>query len=64
MKNNRKVDSGQLWRDNNLEGESWMFVVRVWDTSVEVRYLDSWGTDESNYTYDKEGFLARSVLVM
>lgn len=64
MNNNRKVESGQLWRDNILEEESWMFVVKVWSTSVEVRYLDSWGTDETNYIYDKKWFVERSVFIM
>lgn len=64
MKNNRKVEIGQLWRDNKLEGESWMFVVKVWDTFVEVRYLDSWETNELNYTYDNKRFVERSVFIM
>jgi len=57
------LESGQLWEWRKLDSEECV-IVKVTDSHVEVRYLDSWGNDESNYTYDKDFFLKECSFVM
>ena len=62
------IKKGQLRKWKELDFSETFYVVDVHrakdEVRVEVRYLDSWGTNESNYFYDEGVLLKRTILVM
>ena len=63
-----KIEQGQLrkWKESYFSET--FYVVKVHhvkdEVRVEVRFLDSWGSEEDNYFYDEGSILKRTILVM
>ena len=62
MKNNRKVEVGQVRDWVGLPGETCV-VLKVTDTQVTVHYLDSFAK-EVHYTYAINIFMHKTYVVM
>jgi len=62
MKNNRKIEVGQFRDWVGLDGELCV-VLKVTDTQVTVRYLNS-SEDECDYTYEVNRFMQKTYVVI
>lgn len=70
MKNNRKLEVGQVRvfiRDCNKDLEQFVIVSLVNvkdDCRVEIKYLDTWGTDVLNYFVSGKSIIEDTILIM
>ncbi|AGH31871.1 hypothetical protein VPIG_00013 [Vibrio phage PWH3a-P1] len=62
MKNNRKIEVGQVRDWVGLDGETCV-ILSLTDTQVEVRYLKS-DEGENNYKYPINRFMEKTIVVM
>ncbi|WNO47230.1 hypothetical protein [Vibrio phage vB_VibM_10AMN] len=62
MKNNRKIEVGQVRDWVGLDGEMCV-ILSLTDQQVEVKYFKS-TTDEGSYTYPIGRFMEKTIVVM